>query len=66
MSIKHILITEPANPILRRLAMGFLHKPDLLLVCFDREKAVAKSICCGCSSPRNKATSSSEIARKFL
>ena len=35
MSIKHILITEPANPILRRLAMEFLHKPDLLLVCFD-------------------------------
>jgi pimeloyl-ACP methyl ester carboxylesterase len=36
MSIKNILITEPANPVLRQLTMGFLHKPDLRLVCFGK------------------------------
>jgi pimeloyl-ACP methyl ester carboxylesterase len=33
MSIKHILITEPTDPVLRRLAMQFLHKPELHRVC---------------------------------
>ncbi len=36
MSIKNILITEPANPVLRQLAIEFLHKPDLRLVCFGK------------------------------
>jgi pimeloyl-ACP methyl ester carboxylesterase len=36
MSIKNILITEPANPVLRQLAMEFLRKPDLRLVCFGK------------------------------
>lgn len=36
MSIKNILITEPANPVLRQLAMQFLHKPDLRLLCFGK------------------------------
>jgi pimeloyl-ACP methyl ester carboxylesterase len=36
MSIKNILITEPANPVLRQLAMQFLHRPDLRLVCFGK------------------------------
>lgn len=35
MSIKHILITEPKNPVLRQLAMKFSCKPDLHLICFD-------------------------------
>src|SRR6266700_4013485 len=36
MSIKHILITEPTNPVLRQLAMGFLDKPDSRLLCFEK------------------------------
>jgi pimeloyl-ACP methyl ester carboxylesterase len=35
MLIKNILITEPANPVLRQLVMQFLGKADLRLVCFD-------------------------------
>ncbi len=35
MSIKHILITEPTDPILCRLAMQFLHKPELRIVCLN-------------------------------
>jgi pimeloyl-ACP methyl ester carboxylesterase len=38
MSVKNILITEPANPILRQMAMRFLQKPDLRLVCFNGEE----------------------------
>ena len=34
MSIKNILITEPATPVLRLLAMQFLRKADLRLLCF--------------------------------
>ena len=36
MSIKNVLITEPANPVLRQLAIQFLHKPDFRLLCFDK------------------------------
>ena len=36
MSIKNILITEPADPILRQLAIQSLRNPDLRLLCFDR------------------------------
>ena len=36
MSIKKILITEPANPVLRQLAMQFLRQPGLRLVCFGK------------------------------
>ncbi len=38
MSSKNILITEPANPVLRQMAMRFLQKPDLRLVCFNGEE----------------------------
>ena len=34
MFIKNILITEPATPVLRLLAMKFLRKADLRLLCF--------------------------------
>ena len=35
MSVKTILITEPQNSVLRKLAMQFLRKPDVRAVCFD-------------------------------
>ena len=36
MSIKHILITEPTDPVLCRLATQFLHKPGLRIVGLDK------------------------------
>jgi pimeloyl-ACP methyl ester carboxylesterase len=36
MPVKHILITEPTDPVLRRLVMEFLHKPELRIVCLDK------------------------------
>lgn len=38
MPVKNILITEPTNPILRQLAVQFLHKPDVRVMCFDNER----------------------------
>src|SRR5947209_6041885 len=37
MPTKTILITQPTHPILRRLAMRFLRKPELRVACFDRD-----------------------------
>lgn len=36
MAIKNILITEPANPVLQQLAIQFLRKPEVRLLCFGK------------------------------